>query len=88
MPATAAVIFVTALAFEDADPNIVNMSFMMQANDPLVPPITGGVPFPRNATQSVKQTAVRESVNAIIQSFIPGNPLLTNAVIQISGLPV
>lgn len=45
------------------------------------------VTFARNATQTVKNAAVRARVNEILQSYEPG-VTLNNANIQIVGLPV
>ena len=75
------------LSFDDPDHLNVVMTFDLKVNGPS-PDAGGAVTFAKNATQAVKAAAVRDFVNAHIQSYEPGIPALTNANIQISGLPV
>lgn len=89
-PTTAAVVNCANWGFYDADGNDdsetigceATVKFNGVAGEFVVRPAA-----PRNATTAQKQTAVRLAVNAILASVEPGNSL-TNANIQITGLPV
>lgn len=67
-------------------PDVITMDMAMKFNG-----ITGElgdrVTFSRNATQTVKNSAIRAKVNLIIAGYESG-VVLNNANIQIIGLPV
>lgn len=89
-PTTAAIVTCTEPKFENVlqieDPDLVSLFIVVLFNG-ISPAVGDRVVFPRNATQSVKQAAVRDMVNALLQTNEPGLSL-TNANIQIMGLPV
>lgn len=89
-PTTSCVVTLTNPRFEDAqgfeDPEVISMSADMQFNG-ITLALGDSVTFPRNATTSVKNAAVRARVNQLIATFEAG-VTLNNANIQIVGLPV
>lgn len=69
------------------NPEVISMTANTALNGPS--PAAGiTVTFARKAVRSVKVAAVRNAINAHVQSYEPGVPLLTDADIQISGLPI
>lgn len=90
-PTTGAVVRCIDFKFGD-DGQVENNEVITMTADTAFngPTPNAGIPvtFPRAATRAVKADAVREAINAFIQSNEPGIPLLSNADIQISGLPV
>lgn len=89
-PTTAAIVTLSEPRFEDAAGmeavDQITMSAAMKFNG-TTGELGDSVTFARNATQAVKQAAVRARVNALIGAFEPG-VTLNNANIQITGLPV
>lgn len=89
-PTTAAIVVCSEPKFENAlqieDPDQLSLSIVITFNG-ISPGVGERVVFPRNATQSEKQAAVRTMVNALLQTNEPGLSL-NNANIQIIGLPV
>ena len=89
-PTNAAIVTLTNPRFENdagfEDPDVITMDMAMKFNG-----ITGElgdrVTFARNATQAVKNSAIRAKVNLIIAGYESG-VVLNNANIQIVGLPV
>lgn len=76
--------FENALSIEDVDS--ITMDMQIKFNG-LSGDSGDAVTFARNATSTVKNAAVRSRINTLIGSLEPG-VVLTNANIQISGLPV
>ncbi len=76
--------------FEDefGQPNaeLITMSTNLRFNG-VTNELGDNVTFPRDATSNEKQTAVRARVNLLMSQLEPG-VVLSNANIQISGLPV
>lgn len=91
LPTTGAIVQCEGFRFGDdsatENPEVITMVANSAFNGPSP---GGGIPvlFARNATRAVKATAIRNAVNAHVQSYEPGIPLLTDADIQISGLPI
>lgn len=89
-PSTAAIVTLSNPRFENGlsveDANSIRMDMAIKFNG-----ITGElgdtVTFARNATQTVKNTAIRTKVNSLIGAYESGVSL-NNANIQIVGLPV
>jgi hypothetical protein len=87
MPTTGAWVKVDDGGFDEATPDILNIQFTFKFNGPS-PNGVGAASFPRNTTNmGVKQSAVRDSINGILQATEPGVSL-TNANIQICGMPI
>jgi hypothetical protein len=89
-PTTAAIVVCSepkfANAAENEDPESVSIVIAATYNG-TTSPLGERVVFSRNATQSEKQTAVRNKVNAMLHAYEP-EVTLNNANIQIIGLPV
>lgn len=92
LPTTAAVVLCSGFRFGDdtniENPNAISMTASTVFNGGQSPDAGFTVVFARNAIQSVKLGLVRDAINAHVQAYEPGIALLTNANIQISGLPV
>lgn len=87
MLSTAAVVMVISQVFDDVNRDLVIMVIDVKTNGDVAPNVQITIEFARDATQSVKQAAIRNAINAHLGAYEPG-AALTNANIQISGLPV
>ena len=89
-PSTAAIVILVNPRFEDVNgienADFITMDMQIKFNGVTVE-LGDKVTFARNATQTVKNTAIRTRVNAIIGDFESG-VVLNNANIQIVGLPI
>lgn len=89
-PTTACVVILTDPRFEDANSienaDFITMNMALKFNG-ITAELGDKVSFPRNATTTTKNAAIRARVNQLIAEFEPG-VTLNNANIQIVGLPV
>lgn len=89
-PSTAAIVILSNPRFQDDlsvdNPEFISMDMFVKFNG-LIGELGDTVTFARNATQTVKNTAIRAKVNTILVAFEPGITL-NNANIQIVGLPI
>ena len=81
---TAALVTLSNAVFADQDTIEIDMQITFNG---FADNYTGTVRFARNATAATKNAAVRTEVNAVLAG-IEGVAPLTNANIQIVGLPV
>ncbi len=90
LPSTACFVTLANAKFEDVNyvptQDTIAMEIRIQFNG-TADELVDRVVFPRNATLSVKTTAVKNRVNEILASYEPATPALNNANIQISGMP-
>lgn len=89
-PTTAAIVECSQPRFGEVsgaeDPELVTITLTVSFNG-TAPGLGEAISFPRNASMSTKQAAVRDKVNQLLQVYEP-TVTLTNANIQIMGLPV
>ena len=72
---------------DEDNPELITMDIDIAYNG-LTGRLGDKVTFGRLATLTQKQAAVRNRVNQLLVAFEPGTAPLTNAAIQIVGLPV